>query len=334
MSGAHDHGDHSGAIKVYVGIFFFLTFVTAIELLPLFGIMDLPGAALIALSVLKFLVVAYYFMHLKGDHPIYQRLFFIPLVMVLITFAVLMTLFGSWNLNYPKGAKMTFADVDALDEAQLGEACLAHTGVKACCARKEGQLDRDNCALLTASDSLPVQKLYRGVFEGACDAWAASAITGNEYCASPVAGGGIAPNTMAAYAAIEAEKGKVDPRLAGFDAKTPEEKQAVLMEIGKDLYAAKCAACHQAEGQGIANVFPPLKGDPLAVDPAGAEEHVKVVLNGLAGKSIGGVAYPGQMPAFGGQLSDADIAAVITWERMSWGNSGGIVEPAKVASLR
>ena len=54
----------------------------------------------------------------------------------------------------------------------------------------------------------------------------------------------------------------------------------------------------------------------------------------IAGKAIGGVAYPGQMPAFGGQLSDADIAAVITWERMSWGNNGGIVEPTKVASLR
>jgi mono/diheme cytochrome c family protein len=335
MSASHGHGDHSGAIKVYVGIFFLLTFITAIELLPLFEIMNLPGAVLIALSVVKFVIVAYYFMHLKGDHPVYQRLFFIPLVMVLLTFMALMSLFGSWNLNYPKGARMSYAEVSALTtDEQIGEACLVRAGVKDCCPRVEGEIVRDTCALLTANDHPDVQKLYRGVFEGACDAWANSALTGNEYCASPVRGGGLKALTAAAYAEIAAEKGKVDPRFAGFDAKSPEEKQAVLMEVGKGVYAAKCAACHQAEGQGIAGVFPPLAGDPLAKDPSGAEEHVKVVLNGLNGKAINGVAYSQAMPAFATQLSNEDIAAVITWERLSWNNNGGAVEPTKVASLR
>jgi len=332
---AHGHGDHSGAVKLYIGIFFFLTAVTGIELLPLFGIVNLPGAPLIALSTVKFVVVAYFFMHLKGDHPIYQRLFFVPLVMVLLTFAALMTLFGSWNLNYPKGVRMTHAEVEAMDAAARGEACLVRAGVKDCCpAKEDGSIDRESCGLLTALDPLAVQKLYRGAFDGACDAWANSAVTGNEYCASPVSGGGLKPDTQAAYAAIEAAKGTVDPRFAGFDAKAPEEKQKLLMEIGKEVYASKCAACHQAEGQGVAGAFPPLANDPVARDPAQADDHVKIVLNGLAGKEISGVKYGVAMPAFGGQLSDADIAAVITWERLSWGNAGGAVEPSKVASLR
>lgn len=334
MSGAHDHGDHSGAIKTYLGVFVALTLLTAVELLPLFEILVLPGAVLLGMSAVKFVVVCYFFMHLKGDKAINKRLFFIPLVMVLITFAVLMTLFGSWNLNYPKGARMTRAEVEAIADADLGSVCLARTGVKDCCPRVEGKIDRATCALLTAHDSKEVQALYRGVFDGACDAWANSVITGNEYCASPVKGGGIVPHTQAAYAAIEAERGKVDPVFVDFDTKSPQKKQEILMTKGKDVYAAKCAACHQAEGQGIPTVFPPLANDPIARDPAGLDEHITTVLNGLNGKVIDGVAYASAMPAFAGNLSNEEIAAVITWERMSWGNNGGVAEPAKVASLR
>jgi len=102
---------------------------------------------------------------------------------------------------------------------------------------------------------------------------------------------------------------------------------------GAQLFAANCAACHQAAGTGVPSVFPPLKGDP-AVVARDAKPMLLVMLNGLQGKAIDGVAYPGQMPAFKGQLADPDLAAIATYVRTSWGNQGAAVTPADVAAAR
>jgi mono/diheme cytochrome c family protein len=102
---------------------------------------------------------------------------------------------------------------------------------------------------------------------------------------------------------------------------------------GAALYSANCAACHQATGQGLAGVFPPLAGDPVvrADDPA---EHIRTVLEGKQGSMINGVSYASPMPAFSGILNDADVAAIINHERTSWGNAAPTVTPADVAALR
>lgn len=102
---------------------------------------------------------------------------------------------------------------------------------------------------------------------------------------------------------------------------------------GAKLFASTCAACHGAQGAGVPGVFPPLAGNPVvtAADPAG---HIHVVLNGLQGTTIGGTAYAAQMPAFGAQLSDAQIADIIGHERTSWGNHAATVTAADVAAAR
>lgn len=102
---------------------------------------------------------------------------------------------------------------------------------------------------------------------------------------------------------------------------------------GGSLYANLCSACHQASGQGLPGVFPPLAGDPVvtADDPT---EHVRIVLHGKSGSTIGGVAYTSAMPAFAGQLSDEDVASVVNHERTSFGNSAPTVTPDQVAALR
>ena len=102
---------------------------------------------------------------------------------------------------------------------------------------------------------------------------------------------------------------------------------------GAALYSANCAACHQANGQGLPNVFPPLAGDPLvaAADPS---EHITAVLHGKEGSTINGVEYFSPMPAFRDILNDADIAAVVNHERTSWGNSAPLVSAADVSALR
>lgn len=100
-----------------------------------------------------------------------------------------------------------------------------------------------------------------------------------------------------------------------------------LLAKGKQVYA-QCAACHQPTGKGMPGVFPALAGSKVVNGPL--DEHIKTVLHGRhTGK------FAAAMPAFGPQLSDVDIAAVITYERNSFGNhTGDVVQPAQVKAAR
>jgi len=97
-----------------------------------------------------------------------------------------------------------------------------------------------------------------------------------------------------------------------------------LMTRGAEVYATSCAACHQAEGQGVPGAFPPLAGGAIA-NGADAGAHIDIVLNGKEGTA---------MAAYAGLLNDADLAAVITYERNSWGNAASVVQPAAVKAAR
>ena len=84
------------------------------------------------------------------------------------------------------------------------------------------------------------------------------------------------------------------------------------------------SACHQANGEGLANVFPGLKGSVIAIGDV--TKHIDVVVNGVPGTA---------MQAFGAQLNDADLAALITYERNAWGNDAGdMVQPADIKAFR
>ena len=96
-----------------------------------------------------------------------------------------------------------------------------------------------------------------------------------------------------------------------------------LVKRGEQVYNASCAACHQPAGTGIPGVFPALVNSKIATGPAA--DHINIVLHGKAGTA---------MQAFGQQLNDADLAAVITYERNSWGNTASVVQPADVKAAR
>ena len=102
---------------------------------------------------------------------------------------------------------------------------------------------------------------------------------------------------------------------------------------GAALFTANCASCHQATGVGLPGAFPPLKGN-AAVNNDDATQHMHVVLRGLHGLTIDGVAYGSPMPPFADVLNDADIANIIDHERSSWGNHGKLVTAADVAAER
>ena len=93
-----------------------------------------------------------------------------------------------------------------------------------------------------------------------------------------------------------------------------------LMKRGEGVYNANCAACHQPTGQGLPGVFPAIAGSKIATgDKAG---HISIVVHGKAGTA---------MQAFGAQLSAADLAAVITYERNAFGNKAGdMVQPSEI----
>ena len=99
---------------------------------------------------------------------------------------------------------------------------------------------------------------------------------------------------------------------------------ADLRDKGEKVFSANCAACHQASGAGIPGTFPALDGSPLVNGPKAG--HLERVFHGKPGTA---------MQAFGAQLPDLDIAAVITYERNAWHNhTGDAVQPAEVAALR
>ena len=103
--------------------------------------------------------------------------------------------------------------------------------------------------------------------------------------------------------------------------------------LGAQVFGNYCAACHQLSGEGVVGVFPPLRGDPVVTAPD-PTEHIRVVLDGLSDKVIGGVAYAAAMPGFGSQLSDEQVAAVLSHERSSWSNAAPAVTSDEVASVR
>jgi cytochrome c oxidase subunit 2 len=84
------------------------------------------------------------------------------------------------------------------------------------------------------------------------------------------------------------------------------------MQRGEEVYLKTCAACHQPNGAGIPPAFPALKGSDIALNDI--QKHIEVVVDGIAGSA---------MQAYGDQLSDVDIAAVVTYERNAWGNDTG-----------
>ena len=99
---------------------------------------------------------------------------------------------------------------------------------------------------------------------------------------------------------------------------------AFNLEAGKQAYATTCVACHQAEGQGLPPMFPALKGSKIATGPK--QGHLDIVFHGKPGTAMG---------AFGKQLSEVDIAAVITYERNAWGNAmNDMVTPQEVLALK
>ena len=123
-----------------------------------------------------------------------------------------------------------------------------------------------------------------------------------------------APDNVAESSATEpaASATSSTAEAAVSEANAAEAVVSDTMTLGKQVYMRNCVACHQPNGKGIPPAFPSIANS--AVVTGDLDEQILLVLNGVSGSA---------MVAFGPQLSDEEIAAVVTYQRNSFGNNTG-----------
>ncbi len=152
-----------------------------------------------------------------------------------------------------------------------------------------------------------------GIYRGSC-----SELCGKEHAFMPIVVEAMEPEKYTQWVANQKKKSEATV--------VDVNKIFTIDELkveGEKVYAANCAACHQANGKGLPGAFPALDGSKVANGPK--TKHVNIVVNGETGTAMAAFKH----------LSDVDIAAVVTYERNAWGNStGDIVQPSEINEFR
>jgi cytochrome c oxidase subunit 2 len=159
---------------------------------------------------------------------------------------------------------------------------------------------------------------HTGTFRGYC-----SELCGKEHAFMPIVVRVVSDDEYKAWT-----EAKLKEMAAQADDPTKVWTIDELKTKGEKVYNTNCVVCHQANGKGLPNAFAALDGSPVVNGPKA--DQIQVLLNGKkSGK------FPGEMPSWK-QLSDTDIAAVITFTRNNWSNKAAenIVQPAEVVAAR
>lgn len=177
--------------------------------------------------------------------------------------------------------------------------------------------------LATKKDAIPgyINEMWTkidepGIYRGQC-----AELCGKDHGFMPVVVRAVTENEFKQWA--NKTKGAQLAAAAGAD-KTYSKDE--LMAKGEKIYSTTCAGCHGATGVSAAPaVFPSMKGSKMANGPLA--EHIDIVMNGSKKNPA--------MTAYKVQLNDVDLAAIITYERNAFGNTGGdVVQPKQIKSLR
>jgi cytochrome c oxidase subunit 2 len=152
-----------------------------------------------------------------------------------------------------------------------------------------------------------------GVYRGQC-----AELCGRDHGFMPIVVIAKAPDDYAKWVADQ--KGAVAEAAAAAEREWTRDE---LMAHGEKVYATNCAACHQANGLGMMPAFPAIAGSPTATGEPGP--HLDIVLKGKPGTA---------MAPYRDILNDADLAAVLTYQRKAWGNDASIIQPADVKAAR
>ena len=153
-----------------------------------------------------------------------------------------------------------------------------------------------------------------GVYRGNC-----AELCGKDHAFMPVVVRALTEEDYAAWIYNQKNAAKIAAEAAN---KTFTKEE--LINEGKLVYARACAACHQAGGQGVPGVFPAITASPLALGPI--DQHLDIILNGKSGTA---------MQAFRDQLTDVELAAVVSFQRNGLGNNvGDFMQPNQVKAKR
>ncbi len=126
------------------------------------------------------------------------------------------------------------------------------------------------------------------------------------------------------------EQSPLDKRTNNFSS---ESGISIDRRTGEQVYSQVCVTCHQANGQGIVGMYPPLAGSEWM--NKSSETLIKIVLHGLMGEvEVKGVRYNNVMSPWGAVLQDEETANVLTYVRNSWGNSGAEISVQEVTEIR
>ena len=153
-----------------------------------------------------------------------------------------------------------------------------------------------------------------------------------------------APKKEVAKPAPKAEAKKEAPKAEAKPAEKSADKTETAPEAapvanvstartGEQVYTQVCVTCHQANGEGMTGVYPPLAGSDWMAKSN--ETLIKIVLHGLMGEiEVKGAKYNNVMSPWGSALNDEEVANVLTYVRSSWGNTGDAVKPEEVKAVR
>ncbi len=324
---------HKHAVRSYIIIAVILAVITYIE----FDLVEYPIAWLgqtwtlvwlVALSVVKFVLVVLYFMHLKDDDATYSGFFTSGMIFAMGTFIALSFLFVG-----PRSMQLALHKLPPTHQA------LAAEGEPVAAHGTEG-LAQD------VLDDIATNGYSRGVKSVADNPPPKNQAAPIALPAAPrntgsYTIGAIQPLLVGASAATAPDGGSAtaEPPSDEVAAQTPVASWDT--ELGTATYNAQCMACHQGAGQGIPGAFPPLADHlPEIYNVEGGRDYlIHTVLFGTQGPiEVLGNSYNGVMPAWK-QLSDDEIADVLNHELTSWDNESQLQDfqpilASEVAALR
>ncbi len=348
----HDdvHSKHEGSsVGFYIFIALVLGAITYVEF-ALVEHQDTWFAALssfwivfllVGLSVVKFVMVVMFFMHLQGDDRTFTGFFTSGMVIAAGTLLALSALFTVRSVavaQTPQQEEQVQAETEEHEAEQ--EATMAHRfeypapktlDVKEINLAPEGQI---LAGMSVVASGGPTQK--------AANSGGGRTAAGIPLAAPPVAVTLPDPFTQqptqqpaAQQPAAPTQAAQQPAQTAAQDAAAPGSSSAADsaangplltdadISAGEGIFTTNCVSCHQANGQGIPGAFPTLVGHaPELANADGGHEYMeKLLLYGLQGEiNVSGQVYNGVMPAWA-QLSDDDLANVLNYVLSSWGNA-------------
>lgn len=321
---ANDH--KNGTVGNYILVALILGVITYVE----FAIVEYPQAwlgstwtliVLAVLSIIKFVMVVLFFMHLKDDDRMYSGFFSSGMVIALATFIAMTAMFILPRaMSYARSeARITQAEAQAEGHApDHGEAALDQELVdliesdgrsRPLASRADTPAPADRSAPiappLAANDASTYQVQGAGV-EGELGE---PDVADTQAEADAAEGAGEEPSTQAEEPADEEVAAEAAEEPADDAAAAPADWDQAQ---GEQVYSSTCSGCHQGAGQGIPGAFPPLANHAATVYASGGEEFlIQVLLFGMQGQiQVDGMTYNGLMPGWS-SLDDAAIANVL-----------------------